>query len=141
MADFVSKSERSRMMSSVKSRDTKPEVRVRSAAHQLGLRFRLHRKDLPGRPDLVFPRWRVVIFVHGCFWHQHSGCSRATIPQSNHEFWREKFRKNMERDAQNLRDLIELGWRPEIIWECETKSRDQLIDRLKTIFGFMLRQL
>jgi len=134
MADFVSKDTRSRIMGAVKSANTRPEMKVRSVAHELGLRYRLHRKDLPGKPDLVFPKWKLVIFVHGCFWHQHPGCSRATFPKSNEAFWQEKFRKNAARDKQNVEKLFQLGWKPEIVWECETKSRDQLTDRLKAIF-------
>jgi DNA mismatch endonuclease, patch repair protein len=114
-------------------RDTQPEMKVRKAAHALGLRFRLHRKELPGSPDIVFPRRKLVVFVHGCFWHQHPGCKRATIPQSRQEFWPAKLNRNVERDSAVVSALKEAGWRVEIIWECETKVDAVLGQRLKDI--------
>lgn len=109
-------------MGRIKSKGTVPEVNVRRAAHALGLRFRLHRKDLPGSPDLVFVRRKTALFVHGCFWHQHEKCRRASVPKSRPEYWLPKLSKNVTRDALNARRLIELGWRVEIIWECEAKT-------------------
>src|SRR4051812_5135938 len=99
--DRISKTQRSANMRAVRGKNTAPELAIRKAAHRLGLRFRLHRKDLPGTPDLVFPKWRTVIFVNGCFWHGHVGCRRASIPSSNTEFWRAKLSKNVERDRKN----------------------------------------
>lgn len=116
-------------MSRVRGKNTSPEMRVRRAAHALGLRFRLHRKDLPGKPDLVFPKHRVAMFVHGCFWHRHPGCSKASTPKSRTEFWQDKFDANVARDARVQTELEALGWRVVTIWECETKSGD-LSDRL-----------
>jgi DNA mismatch endonuclease (patch repair protein) len=103
-------------------------------AHQLGLRFRLHRRDLKGTPDLVFPKHKVVLFVHGCFWHQHPGCKRATMPHNRYEFWRAKLTRNVERDSWASVQLKSEGWRVEVIWECETKSADQLKTRFSKIF-------
>lgn len=95
-------------------------------AHAMGLRFRLHRRDLPGKPDLVFPRYRAALFVHGCFWHRHPGCSKASTPKSRVEFWRAKFEHNIERDRHNEEALCALGWRVFIVWECETKSDEEI---------------
>lgn len=112
---------RSRNIWAVRGKDTKPELVVRRAAHGLGLRFRLHRKDLPGRPDLTFPRWHTVIFVHGCFWHQHEGCSKGVIPKSHSQFWRSKLSGNVERDNRSRVELQKRGWRVFVAWECEVK--------------------
>lgn len=122
MADRLTPQERSRNMSLVKGRDTKPELLVRSIVHRLGYRFRLHGKKLPGRPDIVLPRHRKVIFVHGCFWHGHPGCRRAARPSTNREFWDKKIDSNMARDAENLRSLREKGWDVLVVWECETRD-------------------
>src|ERR1700677_3896241 len=100
---------RSRNMRAVRGRDTKPELAVRSVAHRMGLRFRLFRRDLPGRPDLTFPKWRTFLFVNGCFWHQHSGCPRSNLPHRNQAFWRAKLARNAQRDCENYRTLIEKG--------------------------------
>lgn len=116
-------------MSRVRGTDTTPELRVRRIAHALGYRFRLYRADLPGRPDLVFPRLRKVIFVHGCFWHRH-GCRKTTMPKSNTEFWRDKFERNMARDAASLEALCALGWETLVVWECETRDRDLVLQRV-----------
>ena len=104
---------------------------VRRTAHRLGFRFRLYRKDLPGRPDLVFPRYRVVVLVHGCFWHRHEGCRYAYTPRSRVEFWTEKFRQNVVRDRRTEDALRSLGWRVLVIWECETRDDAVVADRLK----------
>lgn len=114
-------------MSRVRGKHTKPEWIVRRAAHARGLRFRLHRKDLPGHPDLVFPKYRVALFVHGCFWHRHPGCAKASTPKSRTEFWQGKFDANVARDARGEAELRALGWRVLTIWECETK-RPELLD-------------
>ena len=110
---------RSRNMQAVRAKNTKPERLVRSAAHSLGLRFRLHRRDLPGRPDLVLPKWRTVIFVNGCFWHQHIGCKKAALPKTNKTFWKQKLERNVERDGQIIAELGVAGWRVILIWECD----------------------
>lgn len=124
MVDRLTPERRSWLMSRVKGKDTTPEMRVRKAAHAAGLRFRLHRKDLPGSPNLVFPKHRVAIFVHGCFWHRHAGCRKASIPKTNAEFWISKFDANVARDARVAQELERLGWRCVTIWECETKAVD-----------------
>lgn len=121
-------------MSRVKGKNTTPEMRVRRCAHALGLRFRLHRKDLPGTPDLVFPKYRTVIFVHGCFWHRHPHCSKASLPKSRVEYWQGKFDANIERDSRVQRELEALGWRVKILWECETRDTDALGKRLAGLF-------
>ena len=110
-------------MSGIRGKDTKPEMIVRKALHAAGLRFRLHGKDLPGKPDLVLPKYRAIIFVHGCFWHRHEGCRFATTPATRPEFWDEKFRKNIERDEKSIKELLESGWRIGIIWECTTRDQ------------------
>lgn len=117
---------RSALMRSVKGRNTGPEVKVRKALHSLGFRFRLHRRDLPGRPDIVLPRHRLAIFVHGCFWHRHPGCKMTTTPKTRRAFWEEKFATNILRDQRNIVDLEKLGWRVATIWECETRSPERL---------------
>jgi DNA mismatch endonuclease, patch repair protein len=119
MVDIVSPAVRSRMMASIKGKDTKPELVVRSFLHRAGFRFSLHRKDLPGRPDIVLPKYRTVVFVHGCFWHRHAGCRFATTPERNAAFWRSKFRENTLRDRRNRAALLQLGWRVETLWSCE----------------------
>jgi DNA mismatch endonuclease (patch repair protein) len=133
MADIVDKAQRSRMMAAITGKNTKPERLVRSHLHRAGLRFRLHARGLPGRPDIVLPRWHAVVFVHGCFWHRHGGCRRATTPSSNRRFWNRKFRENVERDRRNLTVLRRAGWRVYVIWECRTgvRSLDLLVRRIK----------
>lgn len=120
-------------MRSVKQKDTAPEMIVRRAAHALGARYQLHRKDLPGRPDLVLPGRRLCIFVHGCFWHRHQGCRLASTPSSNSEFWAEKFVRNVERDARKEAELRAAGWSTETIWECETRDPERLANRLRRL--------
>lgn len=119
MADHLDPAARSKMMAKVRCRDSKPELAVRHYLHARGLRFRLQRKDLPGKPDLVFPSRQVAVFVHGCFWHQHPGCRRAKRPQTRAEFWREKLDANITRDAAASAALERAGWRTLVIWECE----------------------
>lgn len=135
MVDRLSPERRSWLMSRVSAKNTSAEMRVRSAAHKRNLRFRIHRKELPGTPDLVFPRWRIAIFVHGCFWHRHPGCKKASTPKTREDFWRSKFERNVQRDRQNEEALQVEGWRTEIVWECETKSPQALSARLDRIFG------
>ena len=120
--DTVNKSTRSYIMSRVGQKDTGPELLLRSSLHLAGLRYRLHDRGLPGSPDLVFPRFHTVVFVHGCYWHSH-GCYRSTVPKSRHEFWAEKFEANRSRDQRNLRLLRESGWRVLTVWECAVKGK------------------
>jgi len=119
--DVFTPEKRSEVMSLVKSKNTKPELVVRSLLHRMGYRFRLHRKDLPGNPDIVLPKHRTAILVHGCFWHQHPGCKKATLPKQNVEFWTEKLEGNVRRDEEAQRRLRIAGWRVLVIWECEVK--------------------
>lgn len=121
MVDIVDKSTRSRMMASIKGRDTKPETILRKALHRRGLRYRLHASKLPGRPDIVLPRHRAAILVHGCFWHRH-GCRLTATPASNPDFWQAKFAGTIERDARQARQLAELGWRVATVWECALRD-------------------
>ena len=130
MTDKLSPERRSANMRAVHDRDTKPEMRVRQIVHALGYRFRLHRKDLPGKPDLTFPRLKKVVFVNGCFWHQHPKCKRASMPISNVQFWRAKLAQNVERDAQHLAALKAAGWRALVVWECQLRKEDRLQRRL-----------
>ena len=131
MADVFDPKTRSAVMRAVKSSNTSPERKVRSAAHTLGGRFRLHRKDLPGTPDLVFPKHRLAVFVHGCFWHGHDCKRGARTPKTNAEYWRAKIARNKARDVASTAALEDLGWRVAVIWECETRDQASLIDRLR----------
>jgi DNA mismatch endonuclease (patch repair protein) len=130
MADMYSKKRRSEIMAGISSRDTQPEVRVRKVLHRMGYRFRLHRKDLPGKPDIVLRKWGVVVLVHGCFWHGHD-CCEGHLPKSNTTYWAPKLEKNRRRDAENENALTILGWKLIIIWECQTYSLDKLEERLR----------
>ena len=126
---------RSAVMRAVKGRNTKPEMQVRRAAHALGFRFRLHRKDLPGSPDLVFPRLKTAVFVHGCFWHGHDCARGSRAPKTNADYWRAKIARNMARDARVRDELEALGWAVETIWECELKDGEALKQRLAKTLG------
>ena len=121
--DTVDKATRSKIMASVGQKDTGPEILLRSALHKCGLRYRLHDRNLPGSPDLVFPRFSAVIFVHGCYWHSH-GCYRSTIPKSRRGFWIKKFKDNKDRDERKIRQLLEKGWRVQIVWECALAGKN-----------------
>lgn len=127
MTDKHTPEARSLNMSRVRSTDTKPEMVVRKWLHSQGFRFRLHRNDLPGKPDIVLPRFKTVILVNGCFWHQHPGCRKATLPASNRDFWTEKLGRNVERDNQNKKKLTDLGWRVIEVWECELKRKSNFV--------------
>ncbi len=122
MADTLTSERRSWNMSRIRGRDTAPEMLLRSLLHRAGFRFRLHAKQLPGRPDVVLPRYRTAIFVHGCFWHRHPGCRNATSPTTRREFWQEKFEGNVSRDARNRAALEAAGWTVLTVWECELKA-------------------
>lgn len=130
MTDIVHTKRRSELMANIRGRDTAPELAVRRIAHRMGLRFRLHRKDLPGRPDLVFPKHRLAVFVHGCFWHRHEGCRHASTPKSRVAFWTEKFAANVARDARQEAALRALGWRVLVIWQCESRDEAAVERRL-----------
>lgn len=122
MTDIVDPKTRSRMMSGIRGSHTKPEIALRKALHAMGLRYRLHRKDLPGRPDIVLPAREAVIFVHGCFWHRHEGCRLTTTPATRPEFWQEKFTSNVYRDRRNIETLLSDGWRVAVVWECALRK-------------------
>lgn len=122
MADIVDAKTRSRMMSGIMGKNTKPEILVRKALSSQGFRYRLHRKDLPGAPDIAMPGRKIAIFAHGCFWHMHQGCRLAKMPSTRPEFWRAKLGRNTERDSEAAAALVALGWRVLIVWECSTKS-------------------
>ncbi len=130
VADTVTPEARSRIMARVKSKGMKPEMRVRRLLHRLGFRYRLHRADLPGRPDLVFPSRRKVIFVNGCFWHRHDGCPRVRIPTTNREYWIAKLDRNHARDAHNIALLQEQGWAVLTVWECQLRDLPATAERL-----------
>jgi len=130
MVDIVTPEHRSEIMRRIKGKDTTPELKIRRFVHGLGYRYRLHCRDLPGKPDLVFRRNRKAIFVNGCFWHQHEGCQLAYMPKSRTEFWKDKFYKNKVRDKKNLADLKEMGWDVMVIWECDLNDFDVLAGRV-----------
>ena len=120
--------QRSRNMSAIKSKNTKPEIVVRKILHSMGYRFRLHGKDLPGSPDIILPKYKTVIFVHGCFWHRHENCKYASTPKTRPKFWESKFGANIKRDKISQKNLIKLGWKIIIVWECELKKTHYLKD-------------
>ncbi|WP_339162499.1 very short patch repair endonuclease [Methylobacterium bullatum] len=126
--------QRRRIMQSVGQKDTKPEVALRQGLHRLGYRFRLHRKDLPGRPDLVFPSRKKVVFVHGCFWHGH-GCAKGRLPKSRPEFWVPKIEGNKARDARAIERLTKMGWETHIVWQCDMKNSERVAEELATFLG------
>ncbi|MGB6145425.1 MAG: very short patch repair endonuclease [Rhodanobacter sp.] len=131
MTDIVDRATRSRMMSGIRGRDTKPEVIVRKYLHAQGLRYRIAPKNLPGKPDIVLPKYRTVVFVHGCFWHRHRGCKYAATPSSNIEFWSRKFAINVERDKEVRRILRKAGWQVLVVWGCQLESARLLAVRAK----------
>ena len=131
MTDRISEARRSWNMSRIRGKDTKPEIAVRSMLHRLGYRFRLHRNDLPGRPDIVLPSRKTVILVHGCYWHRHPGCRYAYSPKSRVDFWEKKFAENTARDRRNMDELQSIGWRALVVWECELREPEKLKKRLK----------
>ena len=135
MTDKISAERRSANMRSIRSRDMKPELRVHQIAHAMRYRFRLHRKDLAGKPDLVFPSRRKVIFVHGCFWHRHKGCQDGRTPKSNLVYWCSKLDRNVKRDAEHLAALKDCGWDAFVIWECETTDEKRLRSQLLQFLG------
>lgn len=133
MVDTISEERRSWNMSRIKGRNTGPEVRLRSLLHRAGFRFRLHAKELPGKPDFVLPKYRTAIFVHGCFWHRHEGCRNATTPSTRTKFWQAKFDGNVERDRRNSAALEAAGWTVITVWECDLKAdADRIVEQLST---------
>lgn len=128
MTDTVDSQTRSRMMSGIRGKNTKPELVLRRALHASGLRYRLHAKGLPGKPDIVMPKYRAVIFVHGCFWHRHDGCRYATVPATRPEFWESKFDANVRRDAAVQSALREAGWRVGTVWECALRTESGIFE-------------
>lgn len=137
MADIWSKVKRSEVMAKIRSKDTTPEVLLRSLLHKSGYRFRLHKKDLPGSPDIVFPKYSTVIFVNGCFWHHHEGCRDGKIPKTRSDWWRSKLERNIKRDKKTNRLLRKLGWSVLVIWECEIKNHP---DKVLSKFERLLHQ-
>lgn len=135
--DTLTATERAERMARIRSKDTKLEMRVRRLVHGMGYRYRLHAKDLPGRPDLVFRPRRKAIFIHGCFWHQHEGCSRNRSPKSpeRREYWRTKLKGNVQRDRRNIEALEDMGWRAMVIWECETRYLDLVAQEVRRFLG------
>jgi len=130
--DVFDKAKRSWIMARVKNKDTAPEIAVRSIVHRLGFRFRKNRTDLPGRPDIVLPRHRKVIFVHGCFWHGHKNCRRAGRPAKNKAFWRKKLDANIARDKKNAQTLRREGWKVMTIWQCWIRDKNRLVNRIES---------
>ena len=139
--DTVDTKTRSKIMKSVPQKDTKPEMRLRKALHGMGFRYRLHDKRLPGSPDLVFPKYKAVIFVHGCFWHRH-GCKQTTTPSTREDFWKAKFEANVERDKKNVSDLEAAGWRVMTVWECELKkaAENDLFEKIREFLLYRMNE-
>lgn len=137
MVDRLSPEARSQNMARITGKDTSPEMAVRKLLHQMGYRYRLHVRGLPGRPDIAFPGRRKAVLVHGCFWHRHPGCRYAYTPKSRTEFWQRKFDQNVERDARNTRALAERGWKALVVWECEVRDVQPLRDRLRSFLGLV----
>ena len=131
MTDHLTKEKRSWNMSRIKSKDSVPEIRVRKLLHSLGFRYKLYDPKLPGKPDLVFPKYKTVLFVHGCFWHRHKGCKYAYMPKTRQNFWKTKFNSNIERDIKVQKQLNSSGWKILIIWECELSEFETLINKLE----------
>lgn len=133
--DKLTPAERSQNMSRIHGKDTGPELTVRKILWRLGVRYRLHRRDLPGKPDIVIGTKRKIIFVHGCFWHRHLRCKDATLPKTHIAFWRAKLDRNAERDAEHISALIRLGWDVQVVWECQTRDVKQLATELRAFIG------
>ncbi len=137
MVDIVDAETRSRMMRNIRGKDTKPELLLRRALHARGFRYRLHQKGLPGRPDLVFPKYRAAVFVHGCFWHRHPRCPKATTPATREDFWQNKFAENTARDRRNIDQLQSVGWRVLVVWECEL-AREAFVPTVQHVSDWLM---
>lgn len=133
--DPFNAAKRSEIMSHISGKDTAVEKRVRSLLHSLGYRFRVHVDGLPGKPDIVLPKYASVVFVHGCFWHGHKRCKRASIPQTNREFWTQKITGNIHRDKRSIRELHKLGWKVLVVWQCQTRNLTVLEKKISKFFG------
>jgi len=131
LADTHTKEQRRDNMRAIKSKNTKPELLIRSALHRMGFRFRLHKKDLPGKPDIVLPKYKTIIDVRGCFWHRHPNCKMATTPSTNTSYWIKKFTTNVQRDKDNQKKLESMGWNVIVVWECEISKLDKIINNLQ----------
>jgi len=131
--DSFTPEKRSEIMSKIRSKDTGPEFIVRKLLHKLGYRFRIHSKNLPGKPDIVLKKHNTVIFVNGCFWHHHEGCKRSNWPKSNKDYWIPKIKRTIQRDSESLKKLVNLGWNVIVIWECETKKTEKLFESIKKV--------
>lgn len=129
--DTLTPEERSKLMAKIRGKNTKPELAVRSLLHRAGYRFSLHRKDLPGKPDIVLRKYNTVVFVHGCFWHRHKNCKIASTPKSNVEFWQAKFDRNVSNDRKHTRQLRKMGWHVLTVWECELKKPERVLAKLQ----------
>ncbi|VGO21057.1 very short patch repair endonuclease [Pontiella sulfatireligans] len=129
--DTFTPEQRSRVMSRIRGKNTKPELIVRSLLHRAGYRFSLHRKDLPGKPDIVLRKYNTVVFVHGCFWHRHQNCKTASMPKSNVEYWQAKFERNVSNDRKHIRELKKMGWNVIVVWECELKQPEKVLAKLE----------
>lgn len=140
MTDVVDKATRSRMMSGIRASDTKPELVVRSLLHRAGFRFRLRDPQIPGKPDVILPKYRAVVFVHGCFWHAHA-CDYFKLPSSNQVFWTEKLKRNLARDGKVVRELRKANWRVAVVWECATRVRADQIKQLGVALGSWITSL
>jgi DNA mismatch endonuclease (patch repair protein) len=127
MTDYMTPAQRSAMMSRIRGKDTTPELQVRKGLWHAGFRYRMHDRRLPGRPDIVLPRWRAVIFVHGCFWHAHHGCAAFRLPSTRPEFWREKIESNRVRDEKAVHQLLRVGWRVSVVWECAVRAQPERV--------------
>jgi DNA mismatch endonuclease (patch repair protein) len=135
MADIWSKEKRSAVMSKIRSKNTKPEILLRKALFAKGYRFRIHNKKLPGKPDIIFPKYRTAIFVHGCFWHYHADCREGRIPDTNSKFWENKLKKNITRDKKNIEALLSENWKVIIVWECEIEKQiDNVLEKIIALF-------
>lgn len=130
MTDTLTIAERSRLMAKIRGKDTLPEIAVRSLLHRAGYRFRIHVANLPGRPDIVLPKHRTIVFIHGCFWHRHKGCKAATSPKSHRKFWAEKFRRNVANDRKHERQLRRMGWKVVTLWECQIRRPGRVLQRV-----------
>ena len=127
MVDHLTNEQRSWNMSRIRSKDTKPEIIVRSLLHRMGYRFRLHNSKLPGTPDIVLKKYKTVVFVNGCYWHRHKGCKRCTTPSENQDYWLPKFERRVQKDKEDRKELTKRGWKVIVIWECETKSQEKIL--------------